>query len=160
MILDVSSSGDDAPYPDELCHDVSRLVGRSAMGLGCVKKRRRGKLREEISARITIRAMTISERGSILSDLIIRKHSLGFGAWEVFTQPGSGMAQHKPAARIEKLCRDGWSGKCQKKTFPCSLRNRSRGHYGRRRPVATIGPQNVGGVSQDFSVRWTAFRCH
>ena len=33
------------------------------------------------------------------------------------------------------------------------------GHHGRR-PVAAIGPQNVGGVSQNFFIRWTAFRRH
>lgn len=36
-------------------------------------------------------------------------------------------------------------------------RKPSWSHHGRRRPVSTIGPQSMGGVSQDFSIRWIAF---
>jgi hypothetical protein len=30
---------------------------------------------------------------------------------------GSGMAQHEPVARIEELCRNGWSGNCHKRSL-------------------------------------------
>jgi hypothetical protein len=40
------------------------------------------------------------------------------------------------------------AGMCQKETFPYST------------IPATIGLQNVGGVSHDFSLRRKAFRCH
>ena len=44
--------------------------------------------------------------------------------------------------------------------MPVSQENLPGGHHGRRRPVATIRPQSVGGVSQDFPIFWTAFQRH
>jgi hypothetical protein len=50
---------------------------------------------------------------------------------------GSGMAQHEPVARIEDLCRNGWSGKCQVQTSS----TRAPAARGRRVPsINTVEP--------------------